>query len=193
MQGKPTTLTSLVVPIIVGDQFYGISGVDLTLAFLQEKANDVEDLYEGTAQILIISNNGTLAAVTGKPELAGKHMKEVHEDWEEDIQYIQSGKKMVESDEGRLAAFVPLKLGLTTTPWSVNVLIPMDKITEKADTLMAAAAKDMWIMIVIRHRLLGGCHDFPLVCGRWHRQTHTDDSRCLERYCGGRGRSHHSA
>jgi methyl-accepting chemotaxis protein len=149
VQGKPTMLTSLVVPIMTGETFHGIAGVDLTISFLQKLVDDVENLYDGSARIVIISNNGTLAAVTHEPDLAGKHMKEIHADWEEDLDYIQQGKTTVELDEGRLAAFVPLKAGLTTTPWSVNVLIPMGKITEKADHQMDDAVKDMWIMIVV--------------------------------------------
>ena len=92
VQGKDTLITSLVVPIMVGNTFYGIAGIDLTLGFLQETVDDTKDLYDGTAKIAFISNNGTLGAFTGKPDLAGKHMKDVYEDWEQQIGSLQKRK-----------------------------------------------------------------------------------------------------
>ena len=149
VQGTPTLITSLVVPIIVDGTFYGIAGIDLRIDSFQKQVDDVENLYEGDAQILIISHNGTLEAVTGKPELQGKHMQAIHADWEQDLGYIQNGETLAEEDEGRIAVFTSLKAGRTMTPWSVNVLVPID-------TMMAAAAKqqkqavyDIWSMLGI--------------------------------------------
>ena len=88
IQGKPTLITSLVAPIMIGDKFFGIAGIDLKLDHLQGFADNVKDLFDGTGKILLISNGGNLAAVTDRPELAGKHMKNMHEDWEEDLEYI---------------------------------------------------------------------------------------------------------
>ena len=149
VQGKDTLITSLVVPILANDTFFGIAGIDLKLNFLQEFTDDVKDLYDGAAKILVISNNGTLAGVTGQANLAGKHMKVIHEDWEEDIGYIQKGQKQIEFDEGRLAVFVPIVIGHATTPWCVNILIPIEKITHKADLQMQNTIKKMWAMVAI--------------------------------------------
>ncbi len=149
VQGTPTLITSMVVPIVVDEIFYGIAGVDLRLDILQEPADDVDSLYEGDGQILIISHNGTLAAVTGKPELQGKHMQEMHADWEEDLGYIRNGETLVEEDEGRIAVFTPLKAGRTMTPWSVNVLVPVDKIKAAADEQQRQAVYDMWSILGI--------------------------------------------
>ncbi len=149
VQGQPTLITSLVVPILVAETFYGIAGIDLRLDVFQELTDDVEHLYDGEAEILIISHNGTLAAVTGRPELAGKHMQAIHEDWEEDIGYVQQGETMVEKDEGNVAVFTPLHVGQTTTPWSINIRIPTEKVTNAADIQMRQAIRDMWGMIGI--------------------------------------------
>ena len=151
VQGKPTLITSLVVPILVGDTFYGIAGIDLRLDFLQVLANDVKDLYDGSARIAIISNNGSLAGVTNKPDLQGKPMKEIHPDYEEDLASVQAGKSLTEmvKEEGELEVFMPLKVGRTTTPWSVNILIPQEKITAQADAQMSSTVSDMWKMIGI--------------------------------------------
>jgi methyl-accepting chemotaxis protein len=149
VQGKDTLITSLVVPILANDTFYGIAGIDLRLDFLQQITDNNKELYDGTATIIVISNNGTLAAVTGQPELVGEHMKAVHEDWEEDLGYIQKGEKKIEFDEGRLAVFIPIRIGKTTTPWCVNILIPMEQVTLKADLQMRNTTKKMWVMVAI--------------------------------------------
>jgi len=148
VQGQDTLMTSLVVPILAKDTFFGIAGVDLRLNFLQELADNAQ-LYDGAAKVVLISNNGTLAGVTGQPELVGKHMKVLHEDWEEDIQYFQQGKKRIEMDEGQIAVFIPITFGQTTKPWCVNILIPVELVTAKADVLHKNATKTMWKMIGI--------------------------------------------
>jgi methyl-accepting chemotaxis protein len=149
IQGKDVLITTLAVPIITNDTFYGMVRVDLRLDGFQEPVDDIEELYEGTAQILIISHTGMLVAVTGKPELAGKHIQEMHKDWEEDLGYIQKGETIAKEDEGRMAVFAPLKVGHTITPWSVNVLIPMEKITFVADDQRKQAYLDLWRMLGI--------------------------------------------
>ena len=48
-----------------------------------------------------------------------------------------------------LETFVPIKAGKTTTPWGVNIIIPSNEITAKADAQMQHAVKSMWKMILI--------------------------------------------
>jgi len=114
VQGEPTLITSLVVPILVGKTFYGIAGVDMQLGNFQEIVDDVSDLYNGIARIAIISNNGTIAGVTGAPELQGKHMKEIHADWEDDLASIQNGKSQVHDSGNSAATTLLLHLGSGT-------------------------------------------------------------------------------
>jgi len=135
VQGQDVLITSLVVPVIAGGQFYGIAGVDLRLEFLQELADEV-DIYDGTADLLLISNNGSLAGISGQPDLVGEHMEAYHKDCQEDITYVQGGQVQYEEDEGHIAVFVPIRFGSTTTPWSVNLNIPMEKVTTAADAVM---------------------------------------------------------
>ncbi len=149
VQGKDTLMTSLVVPILSKDTFYGIAGIDLKLDFLQNLTDNAKELYDGAAIFFVISNNGTLAGATGQANLIGKHLKAVHKNWEKDIEYIRNGKKLIEFDEGRLAVFIPITIGQATTPWCVNILVPMEKVTAKADLQMQNTLKKMWVMIAI--------------------------------------------
>jgi methyl-accepting chemotaxis protein len=149
VQGKDTLITSLVVPVMIGDTFYGIAGIDLTLGFLKEIVDDTKDLYEGTAEVAIISNNGTLGAYTGKSDWAGKPMKEAYEDWQQYLGRIQQGEILKQRKDTWIATFAPMQVGETTTPWSVSIKIPTAKITETADKQMRTAMRDMWGMILI--------------------------------------------
>ncbi|MCG2749230.1 MAG: methyl-accepting chemotaxis protein [Desulfobulbaceae bacterium] len=149
VQGKPTLITSLVAPIMVGETFYGIAGVDLQLSFLQALADNVKDLYGGAATIALISNNGTLAAMTNKPELAGKPLKDIEADFEKIFADIAKGEKKVNLDKQMLEVYVPLKIGRTTTPWSVSIRIPEAKIAAQADAqLQRAYRKMMWLVVI---------------------------------------------
>ena len=149
LQGQARLVISLVVPIIVNNTFYGIVGIDLRPDALQEM-NDVNDLYHGKAKIIVISHNGTLAAVSHQPELAGKSLTILHEeDLQEDLELIQSGKEAVQVMGKYLEVFMPLKIGRTTTPWAVNILVVREKITETIDLQMHQARQVRWKMIGI--------------------------------------------
>jgi methyl-accepting chemotaxis protein len=166
VQGEDVLMISLVVPIMVDGQFYGIAGVDMALDFLQQHADEI-DAYEGTAEIALVSYNGTLAGVTGHPEFIGEHIQAYHEEWEQALDYIQKGQVSYEEHTGNshgqeesaehehegsageedahhdhIAVFVPIQFGHTLTPWSVNLNVPMAQIN-------AAATSAMWQMIGI--------------------------------------------
>ena len=133
IEGQDVLMTSLVVPIIVDGKFYGITGVDLPLTFLQELADKL-DIYNKSGVLVLFSNNGTLSAVTGKPQLINTSIKDFSPDWEEDLQVIQSGEYLVEEEDGMMETYVPVWLGKTSTPWSLNLSIPTRVITAEAVT-----------------------------------------------------------
>lgn len=149
VQGKNQLLTSLVVPIIENESFYGIVGVDLTLAFLQTLTKKDENLYDGTAKIILISNNGTLAGVTGQPELVGKSLKELGSNYDAYLPIVQKGERLVRIEGENIITFIPMELGNTKTPWSVHLVIPRNKVTAKANRMMADATADIYKMVLI--------------------------------------------
>jgi methyl-accepting chemotaxis protein len=149
VQGKDTLMTSLVAPIVTKDTFYGIIGVDLRLDFLQELTDNAKDLYDGSAKVVLVSNNGTLAGVTGHPELVGKPLEEFESNWQEDIKAFQADKTEVSSDNDQIAVLIPIDIGETGTPWGIKILVPMEVVTADADAMMGNAMKAMWKMVGI--------------------------------------------
>lgn len=142
VQGKQVMLTSFVVPIITRDTFYGVVGISICLDIIREIVNDVENLYAGSGRITIISNKGLITAATGRSDLPGKHLKELHNDWEEHIEYVKKGKTKIKEEEGQVSVFTPVNVGRTTTPWSVNITLPNEKITASADAQLHKSMMD---------------------------------------------------
>ena len=136
IQDKNVYITSLVAPIVVEGEFYGIAGVDITIEFLQELADELADndnLYDGTARLRLISYNGTLAGVTNNASAVGKEAIELDPDFGVILPHLQMGEETKPEVEGEsLTVFVPINVGDTGTPWFVNLQIPYEKITAPA-------------------------------------------------------------
>ncbi|MBT3225181.1 MAG: HAMP domain-containing protein [Deltaproteobacteria bacterium] len=140
VQGKDTLLTSLVVPVVHQNQFYGIAGVDISLAFLQKIADDL-DLYDRTGKMLLLSHKGIISGLTGHPELVGKHIKEFEKHPEDQKRIFDAIKNKQEltffdDQEGLLKVQVPINIGSTSTNWAIIMQIPEDKIYEAANAQM---------------------------------------------------------
>ncbi len=149
VQGKPTLVTSLVAPILFDDRFYGVVGLDITLGFIQEMTDTVEAIFDGSARIMIISHNGTLAGVTGEPDFVGEPVEKKFHGWQANIERFRTGEKWIALDDNNLSAFAPIQIGTAKTPWCVALVIPAKKITASATAQMAAAMRTIWQMVGI--------------------------------------------
>jgi methyl-accepting chemotaxis protein len=127
MKGVDVLVTSLVVPIVVDGHFYGIVGVDIPLDFLQKLA-DGFNAYDGTAQLSLISNNGTFAGVTGQSDSVGKTLSDLRNNDDQYLSEIKGGKEIVDEKNGNIEVYTPIQFGSSSTPWSVNLLIPLSAV-----------------------------------------------------------------
>ena len=134
-------MTSFSAPIIIDGKFYGVADVDMTLDFLQQSADQVVDFHQN-AKMTIVSNAGTLAGVTGLPDLVSQPISALVADSETEILAIQSGKEDSKEKAGYIVASIPMLIGDDPKPWSVQVSIP------KVD-LLVEANRSMWMMIGI--------------------------------------------
>jgi methyl-accepting chemotaxis protein len=140
--GSSQLMTSLITPIIVNNNFQGITGVDISIAFLQQFADQLKE-SKSDAKMTIISNNGILAGVTGKPELAGKHGKDILVDWDNKYIEMQAGREyFTENKNGSLDILIPFWIGNSPDPWAVNIEIPMD-------TMIKEGYKSLFTTILI--------------------------------------------
>ncbi len=146
VQGKATLMTSLAVPIMA-DEFYGITCADIRLDTLQKMADDVDNLFDGAGRIFIISHKGTLVAVSGKPELAGKPLSVLGEAGTEWAPGASGPNTKISGDEMQVR--IPMEIGNTGTPWTIGIRVPMNIITAAADEQVNRSSKDILKMCVI--------------------------------------------
>ncbi|MCP4119176.1 MAG: methyl-accepting chemotaxis protein [Desulfobacteraceae bacterium] len=149
VQGTPTLMTTLVAPILVDEIFYGAVGVDMDLQFIQEMADNIKDIFDGSARIMIVSHNGTVAGETGQAEFVGEPVEKRHDDWKPRLERFRTGEKWIELDDRNLSAFSPIEIGTSQTPWCVALVIPAKKITARATAQMSAAMRTVWQMVGI--------------------------------------------
>jgi methyl-accepting chemotaxis protein len=149
VQGKPTLVTSLVAPILFDDRFYGVVGLDIALGFIQEMTDNVGDIFDGSARIMIISHNGTLAGMTGQPDFVGESVEKKLGNWQANIERFRKGERWLVLDDKNMSAFAPIEIGSAQTPWCVALVIPAKKITARATAQMAAAMRTIWQMVGI--------------------------------------------
>ncbi len=136
VQGKLTLMTSLVVPVMVGNTHYGLAGVDLSLDFLQSLV-DKEDIFNKKGKIFIVSHKGLVAAASGNPGLIGKPLNAAFgSDSVEYLEAVQGAKDMVKEGKGMVTVIAPITLGQTGTPWSVIIEVPEKEVLSKASTMM---------------------------------------------------------
>ncbi|MFZ6031123.1 MAG: methyl-accepting chemotaxis protein [Chloroflexota bacterium] len=136
VQGEEVLMTSLVVPIVANGEFLGIAGVDVRLDDLQVLADEHKVGENGL--LVVISYQGTLAAVSGQAALVGKYATALHADFDSDneLARIQQAQAISEYQDDELEAFVPIHFGRTATPWTVNAIMPQSEITAGATRLM---------------------------------------------------------
>jgi len=133
IQGKDTLMTSFVVPIVVDDRFYGVAGTDLRIDFIQNIVDEI-DLYDHSASAVVLTDTGTLVAISDQPELGLQPATAIYEDFEDLLPYVTAGETLVSpSPDGQfLRVFAPIDFGYYETHWSIGLIIPIEKITAAA-------------------------------------------------------------
>lgn len=128
-------MTSLVVPIIDNGKTVGVVGVDISLAHLQSIMEQFRLFDTGYAHIY--SNTGVIVT---SPEdgLMGQTLEKAYPGKTVPLilDAIREGDVYTEEDAELYKLYTPIKTGLTETPWSAAIIIPMDEITAKSDALI---------------------------------------------------------
>lgn len=73
-----TLMTSITLPILVGQTVIGVVGIDINLAVIQDAvASIAKRLFEGQGDLILVSQSGLIAASTRFPDRLGKPLREV--------------------------------------------------------------------------------------------------------------------
>ena len=142
-------ISSLIAPILVESDFYGIVGIDLKLDELQAQVEKVNDIYNGTGRILVLANNKTISAATSRPDLIGTNISDISYNMLYKNNSIPGSKKASLSKDDFLEVDTLITPGDTSTPWSVKVIIPLSQILKQGTIEREKAKKDLAQMILI--------------------------------------------
>ena len=131
--GEQVLMTSLAVPIMENDRFYGVAGVDLKIDFVQGIVDEI-DLYNGTAAAVIVTDTGTLVAVRDQPDQTLQPATSIYPDFEQIQPRIAADESFVSLSPDRqyLRVFSPIKVGETVSHSSLSLIIPFSAITAMA-------------------------------------------------------------
>ena len=142
IHNKSVVVSTVVIPIIANEEFYGVIGFEMNMDFVERIIDTDIDEGKLDSKMSLISHNGILVWVSGSPGLAGKHMQELHSDFEEDLAIIQKGGTELEVMDNFMELYLPVRIGNSETPWAVNIIFSLKEYT-------AASASMMWKMILI--------------------------------------------
>ena len=138
--GKNVWITSVVVPIIVDGNFVGVVGIDIALDTIQKVVSDIKPLDAG--QTSLISNKGKYVAHTDYSQI-GKVIEDSRVK-----KAINLGESYTTTDKGVYQIYVPIHIGRTTTPWSMEVGVPVEEILAKANSIRNFAI-GIWIIALL--------------------------------------------
>ena len=152
VQGRDVLMTSLVVPILIDDTFYGITGVDVAVDALQQLADETH-VGHSSSTLALITNGGILAGITGRPELVGTAAIDQGLYWAEEESDEPSGieaeEAMVRTRGDAVEISIPVDFGDTATPWYISARVPYDEVNQHAMTMV-------WRLIGVSAALLLG-------------------------------------
>lgn len=148
--GVDTMMASFVVPIIVDGKFYGITGVDAPIAFVQTVVDEI-NIYDNQAEAVLLTDTGTLIAVHNSPELSNQPAEQLLSDFAELQPRIAAGETFISlsPDGNYLRVFSPVDIGEVGTHWSFSLIIPFAAITAQATSLAIQETALGFILVAI--------------------------------------------
>lgn len=141
-QGIKDPMISICIPTVVKGKVVGVIGLDMALTGLGKIVSQIKPYETGYAYFL--SHSGLIASHPN-PEWLLKSIAELDPENNQKFDIssgIQSGKKFQYVSNGSVDyynCFSPIVVGASDAPWSLALVIPMNKIMEKANhTLLMA-------------------------------------------------------
>lgn len=127
--GYSELMTSLTLPLLVGQRFIGVVGMDINLSALQNAASAISKrLFHGKGHLTLVSHDGLIAASSRFPEQLGKRLHDA------DAQLAQAIKTpgFIQLDAQWLHT-LPIKIANTT--WTLVIAVSQADILAAADEL----------------------------------------------------------
>ncbi|RLD76388.1 MAG: hypothetical protein DRJ07_16445, partial [Bacteroidetes bacterium] len=138
--GKKVLKISFISPILLDENFLGMIGADMSIDFIQENAVELKkQLFNGEANILVLSQNGKIAADTKNVDSLGTTIADI--DLNEKSEIIE--------DQEFITSYHIIKFGKAEIPWQVIVNVPKSVILSQANKTMYAQLLIGFILLVL--------------------------------------------
>ncbi|AKS08312.1 chemotaxis protein [Pseudomonas trivialis] len=141
--GKPVLMTTISLPLIVDGKVIGIVGVDIALNSLQTLADTAQkELFEGAAQLEVISSTGLIAAHSGEPARVGKNLVDtLGAEGKEIVQLLASNSHVNREQGDTIRAVYAVKPIADAKAWGVVVKLPKHVMLADATKLQGVLDK----------------------------------------------------
>ncbi|NDV23052.1 methyl-accepting chemotaxis protein [Desulfovibrio sp. JC022] len=153
IEGKTFWLCSTGIPVKKKGRNIGVVGVDFYLNDLQDTVLEIRPFETGYAYL--VTNKGNIVAHPDS-ELQAKNLSDIIEgkNRREIVNAIENGRNYSyvsesEAGERQYITYAPIKVGKTSYPWSIALVIPMDKVEAQANAIAQNSLIVSGISIVI--------------------------------------------
>lgn len=121
--GHTELLTSLTMPVVVQGQFHGIVGVDVNLPIFQQQAENLSaSLYDGKANVLLLTAKGLIIGSNQFKNKLGRPLKETPSSVSIPAQIPEKG--LLQETSTDFIAYYPIKIKQANTSWLMVVQVP---------------------------------------------------------------------
>ncbi len=145
IQEQEVVTASFIEPILHDNQFYGVAGVDAPIGFVQQLVDSI-DMYDGTTNAVLFTDDGTLIAARQHPEMVNQPADLIFPDFESFRGQLNTSLTRLSPDGKYLQIFSPLDVSEGATRWVLGLIIPFEEITALATT---AAIRQVAISTII--------------------------------------------
>lgn len=126
-------MVSMITPIVKEDKFYGVTGVDISVDWIQQWVETIK-LYDGKGKLQVVSSNGMIVAATGRKDWVGQNFEKVFSNHKEMASNMTKSGSYIKNDT--LFTYAPLYLGKSAQPWQVSISVPLQILTAEANIEM---------------------------------------------------------
>jgi len=132
---KETLLASITSPVMENGRFIGITGVDISLAFIQEFVESSnQSIYEGVGEMAIVSQRGIIAGFSGRGDSLGKVLDaSAFPGWAGLLE--EASGTSIKVQDGRIYAVAPVLVDGQSIGWSVLMSLPFSVVSDSVQQL----------------------------------------------------------
>ncbi|QSP96209.1 methyl-accepting chemotaxis protein [Marinobacter salinisoli] len=124
--GRQRLMTSLVVPIMNGDQLAGVTGTDISLSTLQETIGTVsQKLFDGQSRVTLLSQEGLIAVSSHYQDQLGRPLKEAVPELAEEFRSLHQGAGTFDDGETLVVSY-PVDIEVAGAQWSLLIELPRE-------------------------------------------------------------------